>query len=356
MTADRRDSGLHQLSDELISVLFEFLPVYDLYHCMTTVCHRFAKLLLHEPMFMSRLAQRRCGISKTLPKEWLKQVHRELVQTDLQADRLLQFQGAQCSIDCYLHQAKYQVENMFVYSPSQFVAGGSQLNALAKAVFTGAYESEDKFKQDVHEDVFWVQHFAIPSQYRYAKLVDDNFLSNKHTRSVLDVYQGNEFQTTGSLALTLAPVETTPPLGVKSALISRIGIGRPIFTPHPVRTLLISTRLPTTNTTDFKALANLDSLEKVKKFDERKIETIHTNHEVTVIEFEGTEGPLLWVQFQDYLLVQTEVVLHSRRRATHLEVLLIDSEDRKEFGGTDKGVAICYVAATGWAVESLGLV
>jgi hypothetical protein len=353
MTADRHDSGLIHLGDDLLFMLFDYMPVYDLFHTVTLVCHCFGKLL-REAVFMSRLTQRKSGIRKCLPK-WLKLIHRELMQTELHAEQLLQFEGATSSTDCYRHQARYQVDNMFAYSPSLFIAGGQAQNVLAKALFTGAYDSRAKFKEDVHEDMLWAQQFEIPARYRPARLLDDNFLTNKSSRSILDVYQGNEFNTSADLALLLPPAETTAPLIVKSALISRIGVGRPTFTAHPVRTLLISTRLPSSNPTDIKSFSRLDSLEKVKKCADLKIETIHSNCGSTLIEFDGTDGPLLWIQFSDCLLVQTEVALLARRRATQMEVLVIDSEDRKEeFGGGEKGVAICYVVAAGWAVESLG--
>ena len=357
MTADRRGPGLNLLNDTLLTVLLDFLPVYDLLHSLPLVSHRFSKFLLREPYFMSRLAQRKSGFCKPLPKDWMKLIHRELVQTELQTERLLLFEGAICSIDCYRNQARYQVENMFVYSPSLFIAGGQAQSVLAKALFTGAYDCSDKFKEDVHEDMLWAQQFEIPAKYRSAKLLDDTFLTTKASRRILEVYQGNEFNTTAELSLLLAPAESSASLVVKSALISRIGIGRPTFSAHPVRTLLISTRLSTSNSIDIKDLARLDSPEKVKKCSDLKIEKIHTNTDATIVEFEGTEGPLLWVQFSDFLLVQTEVELQARRRATQLEVLMIDSEDRKnEFGGSEKGVAICYVVAAGWAVETMGSV
>lgn len=355
MTADRRTSGLSHLNDTLLTVLLDFLPVYDLLHSLPLVSRRFDMFLLRKSDFMSRLAQRKSGLSKCLPKEWMKAIHRELVQTELQMERLLLFEGAICSIDCYRNQARYQVENMFAYSPSLFIAGGEVRSVLAKALFTGAYDGREKFKEDVHEDVLWAQQFEIPSKYRTAKLLDDSFLTNKSNRHILEVYQGNEFNTSADLTSLLAPMESSGSLVVKSALISRIGVGRPTFTAHPVRTLMISTRLFTSNPIDLKDLVRLDSLEKVKKCSELKVETIRTHTGVTTVEFEGTEGPLIWVQFSDFLLVQTEVELQARRRATQLEVLMIDSEDRKnEFGGGEKGVAICYVVAAGWAVETMG--
>ena len=354
MTADRRDPSLVHLADDLLFLLFEYLPVYDLFHSVDLVCHRFGKLI-RESVFISQLAQRKSGICKCIPKDWLKLLHRELVQTELNPEELLQFEGAFTSIDCYKRQARYQVDNLFSYSPSLFIAADQTQSLLAKALFTGVCDCRAMFKEEVHEDVLWAQQFEIPARYRTAKLLEDNFLTNKSSRRILEVYQGNEFNTSGEMALLLAPPETATPLVVKVALINKIGVGRPNFTAHPVRTLLISTRLPTSNFADIKSFSRLDSPEKVKKCTDLRIEKIHTNSDSTIIEFEGMEGPLLWVQFSDFLLIQTEVALQARRRATQLEVLIIDAEDRKgEFGGGEKGVAICYVVTAGWAVENIG--
>ena len=340
------------VGEDVLAMIFDFLPVFDVFHSLTLVCHRFGKLLLREPQFLSQFACRLVGLTK-VPVSYLKLVHRELMQTVLKDEKLLLFEGVPSP--CYLNQARYQVENMFDYSPSVHITHTQVGNITTRAYFVGTYDDRQKFKEDTHEDILWFSQFEAPSKYRSARLLDDNFLTVKPVRRVADVYRSNEFSTKAELWSLMPTNEgrAATPATPKSAILNRLGIGRPVFTSHPVRTLLVSTKTVGSDPLPLKPFHGLDSLEKVKKCESAKIGSIQCYADYSIVEFEGTDGPLLWVQFSDYLLLQLEIVLKVRRRATHLEVLLIDSEDRKaEFGGAEKGIAISYVVAAGWVVET----
>jgi hypothetical protein len=93
--------------------------------------------------------------------------------------------------------------------------------------------------------------------------------------------------------------------------------------------------------TSLEALMNIPDLPKV-------IQRI-INDDFIFVEFEGRYGPLCWVHFINPAYTQLEVVLQRPRLLMHVEVLLINIDDRRrEFQQTDLGMDISYVVFGGY--------
>jgi hypothetical protein len=288
-----------------------------------------------------------------------------LMKLAFQTEKILNFVGYFTDGGVFMGATRFYVHHMFHYSGAVYTADN-----LARNVLTAAYYDPDlqplPFDSVINEDLnayfrentYWY----IPPEYLNNHVIHDRFMKNSPPRSINSFtprdYSNERLDNVPVSLRTVRNIVSGNRTYIqtlsdkefyKLGLASRIGIGRPAFGSCPVKTLCVSTHYMQSpidisefeQATSLEALMNIPDLPKV-------IQRI-INDDFIFVEFEGRYGPLCWVHFINPAYTQLEVVLQRPRLLMHVEVLLINIDDRRrEFQQTDLGMDISYVVFGGY--------
>lgn len=292
-------------------------------------------------------------------------IFKALMKLAIQHEKILNFVGYFTDGGVFMGATWFYVHHMFHYSGTVYTADN-----LAGDVLTAAYYEPDlqplPFDSVINEDLNAYfregSRWHIPPEYINNHVIYDRFMKNLPPRSIhsfTPIDYSNE--RLDNVPVSLQTVRNTVSGNrtyiqsfsehefYKLGLASRIGIGRPAFGSCPIKSLCVSTHYMQSpidiqrfkNATSLEALMSIPDLPKV----------IHTiiNDDFIFVEFEGQCGPLCWVEFINPAYTQIEVVLQRPRLLMHVEVLLINIDDRRrEFQQTDLGMDISYVVFGGY--------
>lgn len=260
----------------------------------------------------------------------------------------------------FFNTKRFWAQNAFEYTGAVYTTNEVTENVTVAATYLGEYINY-RFDCKVHEDLYGLLELGttwnIPERYKKNILPSDTFLNGSPPR-LGESFSADEYSAWSKEEGPIAFLEveysppltftSNPPISSEYALATHVGVARPAYATCPVHTLLISTALGW-RCPDQSRYYGLSSLEAVlARTDLPPIVEKNELSGFVYVEFEASEGPLLWVQFTAYQCNQVEIALKTRRVLKFTELLLIDMEDRRvEFGTREKGIDITYVLFAG---------
>jgi len=258
----------------------------------------------------------------------------------------------------FVNSIRFWAQSMFEYTGSVYTTNNVTENVTVSAAYVGSCQDRAQFTSQVHEDLFGLleqtDSWHIPQRHKRNFVVSECFMKGGQGRRGVE-YTREEYAAwgkeegpilrTGAIRRMGPNVfEDDVPIPAGFALATTVGVARPGFATCPVRTLLVCTQLQR-RTPDLSLFHSLSSLEEVLKRSSclPPISAQCTSGPFSYVEFEASEGPLLWLQFNSTESNQVEVPVHPRL-FTQAEVLLIDIDDRiEEYGTDEKGIDVTYV-------------
>ncbi len=349
-TTGQRVDIMQDLSGNLVLFLCEFLELKDVLLGLGRTS-LFLFQLLHQSASIARLADLHLG-NCSLPASCLL---RSLFTVAFRSESLLSFQGVHTTGGVYQSRRRYQLQNMFEYSGSAYTTHDTTANVLTAALLSD--KPAPPFFQGLHEDLDWFNiGLRQPDKYQDMPLLDDILLKKgakprklsdiTYKRPSLGLYWQSERE---DKEVSFEQNSYKPSsIGV----INRVAIGRPALATCPVHSLLIwtNTHIGLEDLSDYFSLSDREAVRTHASLG-RSIETEGQGNGCEWVEFKGETGPLLWMKFLEFDMLQFEYVLARRRVVRQLQVLMISSEDRRtDYGTRDAAIDINYVVCCGWSL------
>jgi len=325
----------------LCSVL-QFLPLCELYPGCLLLCKKLNRFLTQDPGLLAVLSDHYlcCGLSPDLP---LSAMLSDLTRAH---SGLLALRGYFTNGGVMRSWGRFCFHNMFEYSGSVYSTEKRGKVVLTKAYFVGKFGT-DCFTYRTNEDQEWKRRGrGVPVKYENNELMDRCEASAQPSYIPGLCYQCKT-DMPGHVALDTGVIQEPLPCISKAAVVSKVAICRPGLSTGPVRTLALYSTVGSDPWTSTEPTCSSD-LETVLA----TLPGAYMHSDSSCVYVESVQEPWLWVQFTDFARAQIVIELKRPRCLTHLSVLLLDREDRREdYCMFLKTLDVGYVALFGKVVR-----
>lgn len=305
----------------LCSVLL-YLPLAELYPGCLLICKKLKRFLTQDSGLLLSLSDiyLSCGLRLELP---LSSMLSDLTRSH---SRLLALRGYYTNGGVMRSWGRFCFHNMFEYSGSVYSTDKRTKAVLTKAYFTGKFGA-DCFSFRTNEDQEWKRRGrGVPHMYENNELMDRCEPSTRPSYTLGLCYQCKT-DVKGHVALDTQFIQEQVPHLSKATVVSKVVVCRPGLATGPVRTLAIYSAVGTdpweVAAKQPTCSSHLDTLLSM-------LPGAVATADNSCVYVESASEPWLWVQFTDFARSQVVIELKRPRCLTHLCVLLIDREDRRE--------------------------
>lgn len=325
----------------LCSIL-QFLPLPELYPGCLLLCKKLNRFLRQDSGLLAVLGDYYlcCGLRPDLPLSTM------LADLTRPHSGLLDLRGYFTNGGVMRNWGRFCFHNMYEYSGSVYSADKRVKSVLTKAYFAGQFGA-DCFSFRTNEDQEWKRRGrGVPIIYENNELMDRCEASTRpsYTRGLCYQCQTDKLE---HVALDTGVIQELVPTVSKAAVVSKVAICRPGLSTGPVRTLALFSAVGLDPWTSTEPTCSSD-LDKVLT----TLSGAYMSSGPSCLYVESTQEPWLWVQFTDSACSQIVIELKRPRCLTHLGVLLIDREDRREdYCMFLKTLDVGYVALFGKVVR-----
>lgn len=332
---------LTDLPEFALCCVLLFLPLAELYPGCLLVCRKLHRFLRSDRGVLLSLSERylSSGLGMHLP---LSTMLSDLTRS---ASGLLALRGYYTNGGVMRSWGRFCFHNMFEYSGSVYSSDRRGKNVLTKAYFTGKFGT-DCFNYRTNEDQEWKRRGrgGVPRKYENNELMD-KCAGSAPSRYFPGLCYQCKTDIQGHVVLDTTEIQETVPELCKAAVVSRVVVCRPGLSTGPVRTLAVSSAVGCDPVSPAHCPADLDTLLS-------SIPDAHVTVDPHCTYVESAKEPWLWVQFTDFSKSQVVIDLQQPRCLTHISVLLVDREDRREdYCMFLKTLDIGYVALFGKVVR-----